>query len=102
MNGTKIKVENFTSANGNKIPNQFLITYNFRGDLDYSFDSEIFQSYDTIIARRYCSTGSIALDKNYWDYSRTTGTYRNIFLGETKGETEKKIKSGEYILTDLN
>jgi len=26
----------------------------------------------------------------------------DIFLGETITETKKKIKSGEYILTDLN
>ena len=46
--------------------------------------------------------GDIYLDRNYWDYSVTTSKYRNLFLGETKRETEKKIKSGEYILTDLN
>jgi hypothetical protein len=32
----------------------------------------------------------------------TTGKYRNQFLGETKKDTEAKIKSGEYILADLN
>ena len=44
----------------------------------------------------------ITLDETYWDYSKTTGKYRNQFLGETKAETEKKIKSGEYQLVDLN
>ena len=44
----------------------------------------------------------VQLDKQYWDYSVTTGKYRNQFLGETKAETQKKIDSGEYILTDLN
>jgi hypothetical protein len=44
----------------------------------------------------------IELDQKYWNYSNTTGKYRNIFLGETITETKKKIKSGEYILTDLN
>jgi len=102
MNGTKIKVKNFTSANGNSIANQFWITYNFVGDLDYSHDEEIFQSYKSVIAKRYIKTGSVILDKKYWDYSRTTGTYRNIFLNETKKETEAKIKSREYILDDLN
>jgi hypothetical protein len=37
-----------------------------------------------------------------WDYSVTTGKYRNIFLEETKKETQKKIDQGIYILTDLN
>jgi len=32
----------------------------------------------------------------------STGKYRNIFLNETKKETEKKIKDGTYVLTNLN
>ncbi len=44
----------------------------------------------------------IYLDTDKWDYSITTGRYRNIFLGETKAETQKMIDSGEYILIDLN
>jgi hypothetical protein len=42
------------------------------------------------------------LDQKYWNYSNTTGKYRNIFLNETIKDTRKKIKSGEYKLTDLN
>jgi hypothetical protein len=59
------------------------------------------QSYNSIIVFRPFS-GKIQLDEKYWDYSKTTGKYRNLFLGETKKETEQKIKSGEYILIDLN
>ena len=44
----------------------------------------------------------IELDQKYWNYSNTTGKYRNIFLNETIKDTKAKIKSGEYILTDLN
>ena len=44
----------------------------------------------------------VYLDKTFWDYSVTTGKYRNIFLDETKKETQKKIDNGTYILTDLN
>ena len=86
-----MKVENMYSPNGNKVPNQFIITDN--GD-------EYFQSYRSIIAKR--SKGKIYLDDYYWDYSVTTGKYRNEFLGEGIAETRKKIASGEYILTDLN
>ena len=43
----------------------------------------------------------IYLDENYWDYSVTTGKYRNIFLNETKKETEKKIANGTYELNKL-
>jgi len=46
--------------------------------------------------------GKVYLDNNKWDYSRTTGKYRNQFLGESKKETERKIKSGEYQLVNLN
>jgi hypothetical protein len=34
---------------------------------------------------------TVYLDENKWDYSVTTGKYRNIFLGETRKETQKKI-----------
>ena len=86
-----MKVENMYSPNGNRVANQFIITDN--GD-------EYFQSYRSIIAKR--SKGKIYLDDYYWDYSVTTGKYRNEFLGEGTAETRKKIASGEYILTDLN
>ena len=86
-----MKVENMTSTRGNKVPNQFIITDN---------GTEYFQSYKSIIAKR--SEGKIYLDDYYWDYSTTTGKYRNEFLGEGIAETRKKIASGEYILTNLN
>jgi hypothetical protein len=94
-----IKVQNMTSDKGNDIPNQFIIKDN---------GNVYFQSYNSIIAlipaNRYGEnyTKPILLDEYYWDFSRTTGKYRNIFLGETKKETEAKIKSGEYLLTNLN
>jgi len=58
------------------------------------------QSYNSIIAAR--TPDGIFLDKETWNYSTTTGKHRNEFLGETKEETKKKIKSGEYKLIDLN
>ncbi len=87
-----MKVENMTSNNGNNIPNQFIIVNNGR---------TYFQSYNSIIVCKGVS-GKIELDEYYWDYSKTTGKYRNIFLGENKSETQKKIDSGVYILTNLN
>ncbi len=56
-------------------------------------------------ARECGSTGNtyqVFLDAKYWDYSRTTGNYRNDFLDENIAETRKKIESGEYKLVDLN
>ena len=90
-----MKVQNMTNSNGNKVANQFII-----------FDSEFtaFQSYNSIIVKTVFEDGKrvVYLDENTWDYSKTTGKYRNLFLGETKKETEKKIASGEYKLADLN
>lgn len=63
--------------------------------------TKIFNSYGTNIAE-IDNKGNVTLDKHYWNYSTTTGKYRNEFLNETKPETEKKIKSGEYVLADLN
>ena len=105
-----MKVQNMTSSRGNKIANQFVIT-----DINNcGHKIEIFQSYDSVIAKidhahvdlsqnpPIGKQKRIYLDSTYWDYSVTTGKYRNQFLGETKKETERKIASGEYILTDLN
>jgi len=88
-----MKVKNMTSTRGNKIANQFIIT-------DDNNDMT-FQSYDSCIAKKIYN-GLIYLDENYWDYSATTGKYRNQFLGEGIAETRKKIEQGIYILTDLN
>ena len=92
-----MKVQNITSSNGNKIKNQFIIT-------DEDNGHTYFQSYNSIIVKKYVGQTQqhTFLDQKYWNYSNTTGKYRNIFLGETITETKKKIKSGEYILTDLN
>lgn len=100
----KMKVENMTSSRGNDVPNQFIISglssQHFIDDTKTG-SGTMFQSYVSNIAfREY--TGKIYLDKNKWDYSVTTGRYRNQFLGETKKETQAKIDSGEYKLVDLN
>lgn len=82
-----MKVEQFNGAK-----NQFII---------YGEDGVYLQSYNSIIVFRPFN-GKIQLDKYYWDYSKTTAKYRNKFLWETKKETQEKIDSGEYILTNLN
>lgn len=94
MNTIKINapsVRNMESANGNDVPNQFIID---------GHDFQAFQSYSSIIVLK--KGGNIYLDANKWDYSTTTGKYRNMYLGEDKRETERKIKLGAYILADLN
>jgi len=87
-----VKVRNMKSSNGNSVANQFEIKTD---------DATYLQSYNSIIAKRMDS-GVIYLDEYYWDYSVTTGRYRNMFLFENKKQTQAKIDSGEYILTNLN
>ena len=88
----KIKVKQMTSSrSGNPVANQFII---------YTAEGSYFQSYDSVIVTN--NSGKITLDNNTWDYSPTTGKYRNEFLGEGIAETRAKIESGEYTLANLN
>lgn len=87
-----MKVQNMQSARGNDVPNQFII--NMKG-------KTFFQSYDSTIAMKD-KNGNVTLDKNTWDYSTTTGKYRNQFLDEGIAATRKKIASGEYKMKNLN
>jgi len=86
------------------VKNQFIIS---------TPEGEYFQSYNSIIAfkskfkiypwgenKKY--EPIVKLDEKYWDYSKTTGKYRNLYLGENKKTTQKKIDSGEYELVNLN
>ena len=86
-----MKIKNFVSDKHNAIANQFEITIG---------EAVFYQSYKSIIAK--IERGITYLDEVYWNYSKTTSKYRNQFLGENTQTTQKKINSGEYILTDLN
>ena len=88
-----MKVRNMKSISGSTIKNQFILEHG---------QNEYFQSYETIIAMRDKISGLIYLDAKMWDYSVTTGKYRNQFLGMDKKTTEKAINNKEIILTDLN
>jgi hypothetical protein len=93
---------------GRAIPNQFIIedatiTYTSRtGEKITPPRGRMFQSYDSNIAFKGYTGPCVVLDVNKWDYSRTTGKYRNEFLKESMADTRRKIESGEYILEDLN
>ena len=87
-------VSNMISNHGNKVADQLVIT-NANSDA-------YFQSYASIIARRINATDQVELDVNKWDYSRTTSKYLARFLGVPNKEVKRKVKSGEYKLTDLN
>ena len=89
----KLNVKNMVSNKGNTIANQFTIR---------THKGRYFQSYNSIIVFIDNKNGQVFLDEHYWDYSRTTGKYRNNFLNEYIDETRSKIKSGEYKLKNLN
>lgn len=95
----KVKVKNmFSPRSHREVANQFIIIVEAVGSY--------FQSYKSIIAfipdRSQGPEAKTILDENYWNYSTTTGKYRNEFLGEGIEETQRKIKDGTYLLADLN
>ena len=92
----KVKVRNLRSENGNHVPNQFVIE---------AGDGVYFQSYETVIAKmpRRGKDTRVQLDKDSWDYSRTTTKYLNQFLGTSgKKDIEERIATKRYRLVSLN
>lgn len=81
----KVKVSNYWD-----VPNQFVIR---------TEEGRYFQSYDSIIVFVPNDGSPIRLGKD-WEYSTTTGKYRNKFLYETKKETQQKLLDGIYILDE--
>lgn len=95
----KVSVRNMENTdyrgNTHAVANQFVIE---------TEEGSYFQSYQSIIAFDPAD-GRLptVLDASKWDYSKTTGKYRNQFLGDSGiEETRRKIKSGEYVFADLN
>ena len=89
-----MKVKNMTSARGNKIANQFIIEDGHK---------VTFQSYDSEIVTIDYDNGTIFVGNN-WDYSVTTGKYRNKFMHdnyftemETKEGFQKILNAGELV-----
>ena len=88
----KVNVRNMTSNSGNSIPNQFIVRTEY---------GRMFKSYDSNIAFIPYDENIIYLGKD-WNYSVTTGKYRNEFLGINKKELEARIEAGTAkVLKDL-
>ena len=87
-------IQNMTSQNGNKVPNQFIVKL--------PENVTIFQSYKTVIAQN--RNGKIVLDSKALDYSNTTLKYLKQFLNtsDSKKQIQAKIKNGFYQVEDLN
>ena len=86
-----MNIEQMRSARGKKVPNQSVVT---------TEKGTYFQSYNSVIAFIPAGPEKIQLGPK-WDYSQTTGKYRNQFLRETKAETQRKLDNGEYLLNPI-
>lgn len=96
VSNINLHVRNMESTRtGNPVANQYIIEVT-----DKFGYQEFFQSYNSIIG--VWRDGELTLDEYYWNYSVTTGKYRNKWLGENKAETQKNIDSGKYKLANLN
>ena len=83
-----------TSSNGNKVPNQFIVTL--------PENVTMFQSYNTVIAQN--RNGKIVLDSKALEYSATTTKYLKQFLNtsDSKKQLQAKIENGFYQVENLN
>ena len=96
-----MKVENMKSVKtGKAVANQFVIT-------DNEHNAIWFQSYTSVIA--FVNNGILFLDKNKWDYSRTTAKYRNAFVATyfnskyaSRDGIKEGVEDGKIIMTGLN
>ena len=80
-----LKVSNVIGKNGRAVPNQFYLHYT-EGNDSYV----ILQSYGSMIVRMK-DWKVVEVGKD-WDYSRTTGKYRNKVTRLTKKEFEKMLE----------
>ena len=98
-----MKVENMKSERtGKAVANQFVIT-------DNKHNATWFQSYASMIARIDNNSGVLFLDKDKWDYSRTTAKYRNAFVATyfnskyaSRDGIKAGVEDGKIIMTGLN
>ena len=79
-----LEVQNVKN-NGKEVPNQFEIYYE-----EDNNHYKIFQSYSSMILK--LENGKIIEIGNNWDYSRTTGKFRNLLTGMDKKSFEKMLK----------
>ena len=85
-----MKVRNMRSANGNKVTNQFII-------IDEEHNTITFQSYESEIVRINYHNETIKIFPDY-DYSVTTGKYRNKFMHDYGFRDMDNKKNFEYYM----
>jgi len=102
----KVKVYNLESPRtGKPVANQFVIKIKRVFPTGRVRETEVFQSYDSVIAKSISEYGGAApsesytiVDPDYWDYSATTLKYLKQFLGTnlSKAELCVHIKDNTY------
>jgi hypothetical protein len=85
-------IRRLISNSGFALENQFVIS---------EIGNDTFRSYETYIAKKY-HDGTVILDTNYSNYSKTTSRNLSIFLNESLSSIRNKVKSGVYKLVNLN
>tara|TARA_B100000900_G_scaffold322240_1_gene281602 strand:+ start:1989 stop:2300 length:312 start_codon:yes stop_codon:yes gene_type:complete len=94
-----VNVKPMNTRGGNPSPNQCIMS-DPHGETFVSYGTKIcYRSFDLYGPER---RPKYVFDEYYWNYSRTTGKYRNEFLGMGVQECRKGIKEGWIKLTDLN
>lgn len=87
-------VRNLKTKSDNNIKDQYIIKTNNGEYLQSKGHIVVFIPFD--------KREKIALDYRFWDYSISTGKYRNRILKENWKQTKEKIDAGEYLLVNLN
>lgn len=72
--------------NGREVPNQFEIYY-----MENNKQYKVFQSYSSMIIK--WENGTIIEVGSDWNYSSTTGKYRNLLTNTNKKQFEKILKN---------
>lgn len=85
-----MRVKNMRSDRGNTIANQFVI-------MDEKHNTITFQSYNSEIVCIDYHNETITIFSNY-DYSRTTGKYRNKFMHDYGFKDMDNKKNFEYYM----
>ena len=67
----------------------------------YTEHGKALQSYDSVIVFVPYDEGGVIYLGQHWDYSRTTGKYRNRFLGMDKQMILDRIKDGRAVIKAL-
>jgi len=93
----KSKSHGFVNPNTNKMVNNHHVI-SLENDKGESLTR--FYSYGACVVQLIDS--KIELDKYFYNYSRTTSKYRNMFLDLDSKQITKKIASGEIELANLN